>query len=48
MIAISDLESIWGSLLGPVRIATSAVATDHLDTEMLTEPLCKGLCLPIR
>jgi hypothetical protein len=42
MIAICDLDSVWGSLLCPFRIAAGTVATYHLDTEVLTQPLRKG------
>ena len=46
--AISNLDRVWGTVLGPVRIGSGPIAGDHADTGMGLEPEGEGLGLPIR
>lgn len=46
--AVSDVDGVWGSLLGTLRRAAGAVTAHDLDTRVLTPPLRNGFGLPIR
>jgi len=46
--AVSHLDGIWDTLLGPVCIGSGAIAGDHADPGMGLEPEGEGLGLPIR
>ena len=46
--AVGHLDRVWGTLRGPVRIGSGALAGDHAHTGRALEPEGEGLGLPIR
>ena len=47
MPAICDLDGVWRSAPGPIRIGSSPVANDDFDTGVLLEPGGEGVGVPL-
>jgi hypothetical protein len=48
MPAVSNLNSARCTPADPIRVSSGTIARNDLDARMLTKPVGKRLCLPVR